>query len=690
MDKQKRAEAWEEARSGGGAAGGAALGGAAGASAGGSAAGAGSARPSGGGAQGGAEAGGTVRGAAGNPVAGAGSAQPFGGGVQGGAEAGGAVRSAAGNPVAGAGSAQPSGRESVGAKAQRDAERVKPGAAERSGAPDQPGAGAGSSARSGDGAVETAAPADHAGGAESAEVDRRLARSVERLLRFARQARLLEPLDMYAARNGLLHLLGVAEPYDGELPEERLDGASGLLDDMLDAAYAKGLFSANTTTQRDLFDTAIMGQLLARPSEVASRFWSLAEQEGAGAATAYFYKLSIDSNYIRMDRIRRNPQWLTPTEYGDLEITVNLSRPEKDPQEIALLKTLAPSSYPACLLCADNIGYAGRLDHPARQNLRVIPLQLDGEGWFLQYSPYVYYNEHSIIFHEKHIPMKMNSATFRRLLDFVDRFPHYFIGSNSDLPIVGGSILNHEHYQGGRHTFPMERAAAEAVFTHPAYPGTKAAVVKWPMSVIRISGHDRSALLALAYRLLADWQQYSDPAAEILAYTKQNDGTKTPHNTITPIARRNRKGEYEIDLVLRNNRTNAAYPHGIFHPHEQLHHIKKENIGLIEVMGLAVLPGRLQEELAMIAELLSGRLGYNRATVSGDNRHPLFKHGLWVEELLTQYGTRLSSSQAAAALQQEVGRKFLAVLADAGVFKRTAAGQAAFGRFLAAGGFRPA
>ncbi|MCD1260047.1 UDP-glucose--hexose-1-phosphate uridylyltransferase [Paenibacillus athensensis] len=555
-------------------------------------------------------------------------------------------------------------------------------------------------ARTADGAKPPAVAGPQAGGPtvagaagdaealSTADVDLRLARGVERLLRFAQQARLLEPLDVYAARNGLLHMLGVAEPYAGELPEERLDSAAGLLTELLDAAHAKGLLPANTTTQRDLFDTALMGLLLGRPSEVVSRFWSLAHQQGAEAATSYLYKLSIDSNYIRMDRIRRNPQWLTPTEYGDLEITVNLSRPEKDPQEIALLKTLAPSSYPACLLCADNIGYAGRLDHPARQNLRVIPLELDGEGWFLQYSPYVYYNEHSIVFHESHIPMKMNSATFRRLLDFVDRFPHYFIGSNADLPIVGGSILNHEHYQAGRHTFPMELAASEAVFTHVAYPGTKAAIIKWPMSVLRISGHDRSALLALAYRLLADWQSYSDPAAEILAFTKQPDGTKTPHNTITPIARRNKRGEYEIDLVLRNNRTNAAYPGGIFHPHEHLHHIKKENIGLIEVMGLAVLPGRLQEELATIATLLSGGAGYDRAAVSRDNRHPLFKHALWIEELLTQYGWRLSPDQAAKALQQAVGRKFLAVLEDAGVFKRTASGQAAFGRFLAAGGFR--
>jgi UDPglucose--hexose-1-phosphate uridylyltransferase len=513
----------------------------------------------------------------------------------------------------------------------------------------------------------------------------RAAYTLERLLQFAEQNHLLGPLDVYTARNALLDLLGIAEPYIGELPDERLGSPEELLELLLDDAYAAGLLTEHTTTYRDLLDAQIMGTLMPRPSEVVHQFWHTAKQKDIEAATTAFYKLSIDSNYIRMDRIRKNAYWLASTDYGDIEITVNLSKPEKDPKEIALLRTLPQSSYPKCLLCVDNVGYAGRLDHPARQNLRVIPLELDGEAWYFQYSPYVYYNEHSIIFHQQHIPMKLTANTFSRLLDFVDQFPHYFIGSNADLPIVGGSILNHDHFQGGHHPFPMEKAAVDSLFTHPDYPGVNTGIVKWPMSVLRLSGHNKQQLLGLAGKLLEDWKGYSDPGAEIAAFTEEG-GSHIPHNTITPIARNNVKGEYELDLVLRNNRTSEEHPDGIFHPHQPLHHIKKENIGLIEVMGLAVLPGRLQKELQQIAGLLSGAAVFG-SDIREDEQHLLHKHAGWIELLIDTHGTSLSAEEAASVLKTEVGGKFLEVLMDAGVYKRTTAGQEAFCRFLQAAGF---
>lgn len=509
--------------------------------------------------------------------------------------------------------------------------------------------------------------------------------TIERLLHFAMQNGLIEQLDIYTSRNALLDLFGLAEPYLGEVPTERLSSPVVLLEELLDAAFEAGLLEENTTTYRDLLDARIMGHLMPRPSEVVHQFWNTAKTTSVESATDYFYKQSIDSNYIRMDRIQKNAYWLAETTYGDLEITINLSKPEKDPKEIALLKTLPQSSYPLCLLCADNLGYAGRVNHPARQNLRVIPLELDGEKWYFQYSPYVYYNEHSIIFHEKHIPMKTTAHTFYRLLDFIDQFPHYFIGSNADLPIVGGSILNHDHFQGGRHKFPMEKAPSEKAFSHAEFAGVKAAIVKWPMSVLRLSGHNKQQLYMLASKLLEDWRAYSDAEADVLAFSEK-DGQRVPHNTITPIARNNARGEYELDLVLRNNRTSEEHPDGIFHPHQNLHHIKKENIGLIEVMGLAVLPGRLQEELADIAKLLTGEAAFGRE-IREEASHPLHKHAEWIEAMLAKHGAALAHDAANAVLQAEVGSKFMDVLLDAGVFKRDEAGQAAFGRFLAAAGF---
>ncbi|WP_199616097.1 UDP-glucose--hexose-1-phosphate uridylyltransferase [Paenibacillus alkalitolerans] len=503
---------------------------------------------------------------------------------------------------------------------------------------------------------------------------------IERLLQYAAQKGLIEPLDMVYSRNGLLELLGLAEPFDGAPPAETLESPVEVLERLLDYAAETGILPENTLTHRDLFDTKLMGCLMPRPSEVVSKFGKAAKISGIRAATDYFYKLSIDSAYIRMDRIRKNLYWMTPTEFGDLEITVNLSKPEKDPREIALLKKAPSVAYPQCLLCVDNVGYAGRLNHPARQNLRVIPLKLDGEDWYLQYSPYVYYNEHCILFNSKHVPMKISDNTFYKLLDFLDQFPHYFIGSNADLPIVGGSILNHDHFQGGRHVFPEEKAPIERAFTHPDFPKVRAGIVKWPMSVVRVQSYDRQLLLKMCSMLLERWRAYSDPSAGIFAFTAD-----MPHNTITPIARMTPNGEYEVDLVLRNNRTSEEHPEGIYHPHRELHHIKKENIGLIEVMGLAVLPGRLKDELSDLAEVLTG--DRKLETILADPANPLHKHGPWIQSVAEKHGTSMSMDDAQALLRDEVGRIFMAVLTCAGVFKRDDAGQRAFDAFMRSVGF---
>lgn len=512
-----------------------------------------------------------------------------------------------------------------------------------------------------------------------------IAKDIALLVRFGRASGLLGEGDDIVAANGLLDLLQVAEPYEGELPPQVEDSPSGILDRILDYAADKGILPANTTGYRDLLDARIMGLLMPRQSEVAREFWRTAGEVSIEAATDRFYKMSIDSNYIRMDRIRKNGYWLAPTGYGDLEITINLSKPEKDPKEIAAERSLPQSKYPKCLLCVENIGYAGRLNHPARQNHRIIPLKLDGKEWFFQYSPYVYYNEHCIILSGEHTPMKVSRSTFVRLLDFIGQFRHYFIGSNADLPIVGGSILNHDHFQGGRHVFPMEKAGVEQRYRFPEMPNVKIGRVKWPMSVIRISGPEQAPLIELADRLLTQWRTYSDPAADILAATEK-DGASVPHNTITPIARRNADGEYELDLVLRNNRTSEEHPMGIFHPHADLHHIKKENIGLIEVMGLAVLPGRLQQELEEIASVLRGETPWDGEW--NKDEHPLAKHADWIRELAAKYGTSLGRTQAEQVMKEEVGAKFARVLTDAGVYKRTDDGLAAYDRFMGHMGFQ--
>ncbi|MCM3701526.1 UDP-glucose--hexose-1-phosphate uridylyltransferase [Paenibacillus macerans] len=510
--------------------------------------------------------------------------------------------------------------------------------------------------------------------------------AVERLVHYALEQGMIDWWDVDYSRNRLLELFAFDEPFAGAVAEEPLPGPQEPLEILIDYGFAIGLIPENTATYRDLLDAKIMGLLMPRPSETIAAFRKTESGRGIIAATNAFYKLSVDSNYIRMDRVRQNIYWNQPTHYGEMEITINLSKPEKNPQEIAMAKLLPPPVYPKCQLCRENVGYAGRLNHPARQNLRVIPLELNGEPWFFQYSPYVYYNEHCIVFHHDHVPMKLTRETFKRLLDFTALFPHYFIGSNADLPIVGGSILTHDHFQGGRHTFPLEKAPIEASFAHLQYSGVTAGMVKWPMSVLRLQGRDPGVLLEAMDDLYEKWKTYSDPDAEICAFSEQ-DGQSVPHNTVTPIVRRSADGGFEADIVLRNNRTDERHPEGIFHPHREMHHIKKENIGLIEVMGLAILPGRLKEELAEIAGILCGDKALYDRTVTDPNA-PLAVHADWVKEMVDRAGSSLTREAADALLRDEVGRKFAEILGHAGVFKTAEAGRAAFERFVVSAGYR--
>ncbi len=504
---------------------------------------------------------------------------------------------------------------------------------------------------------------------------------IERLLQFAKKHSIIEALDVIPSRNSLLDLLQLSEPFEGDVDEENLESAAFIIDNLLDYAAEKGLLTEDSMTYRDLFDARIMGLLMPRESEVARKFSETAKNSGIQKATDDFYALSQASNYIRMDRISKNLYWLAETEFGNLEITINLSKPEKDPKEIAASRLRPQSNYPKCLLCLENVGFAGHINHPARQNHRVIPVTLGGEPWYFQYSPYVYYNEHCILFHEKHVPMKISEKSFERLFDFVEQFPHYFIGSNADLPIVGGSILSHDHFQGGHHVFPMEEAETVMSFSHEAYPSVKASIVKWPLSVIRLSGNDKVELKKFSVELLEKWKGYSDENQEILAFT-ETGSEKIPHNTITPIARKNKAGEFEIDLVLRNNRTSDEHPDGIFHPHKELHHIKKENIGLIEVMGLAVLPARLSVELKDIENILTGKADFDIS----DAENALHKHGDWIQYLTGKYSV-VEAEAADKILKYEVGQKFRSVLLDAGVYKSTEKGLEGFVKFMSFAGF---
>ena len=476
---------------------------------------------------------------------------------------------------------------------------------------------------------------------------------------------LIDPSDRVWAVNQLLAVMELSDYQEPAEPvgEEPLEE---ILKTLLDDAAARGVI-ADDITSRDLFDTKLMGVLTPRPAYVQATFHHLYSQS-PWMATEWYYRFSQDTDYIRRYRIAKDVKWITSTAYGDLDITINLSKPEKDPRAIAAAKAAPQSGYPKCQLCRENEGYAGRMNHPARQNHRIIPVTIDGRDWFLQYSPYVYYNEHCIVFNSCHTPMKIERATFRKLLDFVKLFPHYFVGSNADLPIVGGSILSHDHFQGGHYTFAMEKAPVERSVSFPGFDDVEAGIVKWPMSVIRLRCGDDNRLVELADNILSAWRGFSDPEAFVFAET---DGE--PHNTITPIARM-RDGKYELDLVLRNNITTDEHPMGVYHPHKELHHIKKENIGLIEVMGLAVLPARLKGEMAKLAQVL---------VEGGDPAADpdLEKHAEWAKELCTRY--TFTKENADEILRQEIGAVFAKVLEHAGVYKCDQQGREAFLRFIA-------
>ena len=492
---------------------------------------------------------------------------------------------------------------------------------------------------------------------------------IKKLVSYGVQTGLVPQEDVIFTTNRLLELFGLDELEDSDTDVTmREDELEEVLSGMLDYAFEKGLMTENSIVYRDLFDTKIMSMLMPRPSEVIRRFTELYENVSPQAATDYYYKLSRDSDYIRRYRICKDQKWVTSTKYGDLDITINLSKPEKDPKAIAAAKNARQSGYPKWLLCKENEGYAGRINHPARQNHRIIPVTINNSQWGFQYSPYVYYNEHCIVFNSQHVPMKIDHAAFCKLFDFVKQFPHYFVGSNADLPIVGGSILSHDHFQGGRYEFAMAKAPVERSFTVAGYEDVKAGIVNWPMSVIRLQAADTDRIIALADVILEKWRSYTDETAFIFAETEGE-----PHNTITPIARK--RGElYELDLVLRNNITTEEHPLGVYHPHAKLHHIKKENIGLIEVMGLAVLPARLKEEMALLKEaILTG------ADLRADQ--VLAKHADWVEEFKPKY-EQIDASNIDQIIQEEIGLVFMEVLEDAGVYKRTPEGQEAFDRFV--------
>lgn len=493
---------------------------------------------------------------------------------------------------------------------------------------------------------------------------------IERLIEYALYKGLIEEEDRIYIRNRLLEKLNLE---DYEVPErskvkESLYSIQPILDNIMAWAIEKGQLE-DSITLKDIYDTELVDVLMPRPSMVIKKFYDLYAEEKE-KSTDYFYELSRVSNYIRVERVAKDIKWKKATEYGDIDITINLSKPEKDPKAIAKAKNMKSGSYPKCLLCKENEGYKGRINHPARANHRIIPVELKDRRWWLQYSPYVYYNEHCILFNDEHIPMKINKETFENLIEFIDKFPHYFIGSNADLPIVGGSILSHDHFQGGKYEFAMSKAKTYDSFVLPRFKEVTIAKVKWPMTVFRLSSKSKDEIVEAGDYILNHWRNYTDEAAGIISYSGE-----VPHNTITPIARF-RNGNYELDLVLRNNRTSEEYPLGIFHPHEELHHIKKENIGLIEVMGLAVLPARLKEELNLIKQCL-----LNKANVSVvENNEFIAKHSLWYEEILHKYE---DINNVDDILQEEIGEKFLQVLKHCGVFPDNEEGEQAYDRFIA-------
>lgn len=496
---------------------------------------------------------------------------------------------------------------------------------------------------------------------------------IRKLVQYGLITGLVSAEDKLYTTNRLLEIFELDELEDmdedvsAEVEAVTVEDLETILTGMMDYAASSGIMKEDGIVYRDLFDTKIMSVLMPRPSEVIRTFKDL-YAVSPESATDYYYKLSCDSDYIRRYRIKKDMKWLAPTEYGDLDITINLSKPEKDPKAIAAARAAKQAGYPKCLLCMENEGYAGRVNHPARQNHRIIPVTIQNDTWGFQYSPYVYYNEHCIVFNGQHVPMKIEHNTFCKLFDFVKQFPHYFVGSNADLPIVGGSILSHDHFQGGHYEFAMAKAPVERSFTVKGFEDVNAGVVKWPMSVIRLSGGDSDRLIELADVILSKWRCYSDEAAFIYAETEGE-----PHNTITPIARK-RGNLYELDLVLRNNITTEEHPLGVYHPHAKLHHIKKENIGLIEVMGLAVLPARLKGEMEQLKKaILAGK------DLRGDE--VLEKHADWVDEFSGKYES-IDASNIDKIIENEIGLVFMQVLEDAGVYKRNEEGQVAFDRFI--------
>ena len=494
-----------------------------------------------------------------------------------------------------------------------------------------------------------------------------LNKNIRDLVAYGMKTGLVPACEKNYTTNLLLDLFHEDE-YEEPVEELVCEELELILKELLDEAVKRGIIE-DSIGYRDLFDTKIMNCLMPRPAQVQETFWKKYE-ESPQTATDYFYKLSQDSDYIRRYRIKKDRKWTVDSAYGTIDITINLSKPEKDPKAIAAAKNAKQSSYPKCLLCMENEGYAGRMNHPARENHRIIPITVNDCPWGFQYSPYVYYNEHCIVFNGQHVPMKIERNTFVKLFDFVKLFPHYFLGSNADLPIVGGSILSHDHFQGGHYTFAMETAPMEEMVTIPGYEDVEAGIVKWPLSVLRIRSKDEKRLIDLASHVLEVWRGYTDEEAFVFAET---DGE--PHNTITPIARK--KGEFfELDLTLRNNITTKEHPLGVYHPHAQYHHIKKENIGLIEVMGLAVLPARLQPEPDQLGEyLVQGKDPAEHETIE--------KHEAWVKEFLPKYES-ITKENVMDILQEEVGQVFVHVLEDAGVYKCTEEGRKAFKRFLAA------
>ncbi|MEE1200389.1 MAG: UDP-glucose--hexose-1-phosphate uridylyltransferase [Christensenellales bacterium] len=502
---------------------------------------------------------------------------------------------------------------------------------------------------------------------------------LSRLVEFARAKDLIHPIDSAYTLNRLLEIMGMDAPEPIDLtpcpiPETATEFLSGLCDH----ACATELIT-DSAESRDLFSARLMGVLTPSPAEIRSRFQRLYTEEGPVAATADFYQLCRDADYIRVDRIAKNTRFLQDTPAGKLEITINLSKPEKDPRDIAAQRSARQAGYPKCMLCVENPGYAGRIGFPARQNHRMIPLTLNGTLWYMQYSPYLYYNEHCIVLNAQHVPMQISRETFERLCDFVDLFPHYMLGSNADLPIVGGSILSHDHFQGGNYRFPMDNAPVRIPLNSPD-ACVEACVADWPMTCIVLRSSDRAALIAQADRILQAWREYSDTRCGILSHTGE-----TPHNTITPILRME-DGRYKLSLVLRNNRTSDEHPLGIYHPHADLHHIKKENIGLIEVMGLFILPGRLQSELSQLREFLTGARDLGQCP---DESDPLAKHFDWIRQIAEKTGVHLTPEAASEAIRRGLGEKCARVLADSGVFKQTPEGDAGILRFLDTLGYTP-